>query len=182
MESLNMSWIIIPVSTFSGMLKWCADAPSKKFNSVFASYSRNPIAILLGAATIEAYANFAGHKVCLADWEKVIKSNRSFAEKLKHLFSKATKADLFPLRPYQDAMALIKFRGHLAHPRFHNEKAVRIGPLPTLFDHIDEDYPAAKVLEIATAFKTSLLKDLDLEDAPWKQSFVSRPDLDSPRG
>jgi hypothetical protein len=38
---------------------------------------------------------------------------------------------------------------------------------------------AAKVFEIATTFKESLLKDLDLEDAPWRQSFVSRPDMES---
>jgi hypothetical protein len=167
-----------PGIDFLRMLKWCTEAPSEKFNAVFAAYSRNPIAILLGAAAIEGYANYAGQKVCL-DWKEVIKCNRSFSEKLKHLFSSAKKEARLSRRPYQQTMALIKFRGHLAHPRFHHEKAVRRGPLPMLFDHIDADYPAAKVFKITTTFKNSLLKDLDLEDAPWRQSFASRPDLES---
>src|SRR5215207_3932681 len=62
-----------------------------------------------------------GHKVCV-DWAKVIKGNRSFSEKLKHLFSKANKEHLFSLRPYQDATALITSRDYLAHPRFHHER------------------------------------------------------------
>lgn len=167
-----------PGSDFLGMLKLCTEAPPKKFNAVFTAYSRNPIAILLGAAAVEGYTNYAGHRVC-KDWEEFIKRTRSFSEKLRHLFSVDKKTAKLSHRSYQDTMALIKFRGYLAHPRFNHHKEVREGPLPILFDHIDADYPAAEVFKIVTTFKDSLLKDLDLKDAVWRQSFVSRPDLES---
>jgi hypothetical protein len=74
------------------MLKQCAEAPPEKFNRVFAAYSRNPIAILLGAAAIEGYTNYAGHHIC-KDWNEYIKGNRSFPEKLRHLFSATENPD-----------------------------------------------------------------------------------------
>jgi hypothetical protein len=64
---------------------------------------------------------------------------------------------------------------NLAHPKFLHHKVVQKGPPPTVFDHVDADYPAAKVLKIATTFKDSLLKDLKLEDHSFRQSFVSPP-------
>lgn len=142
---------------------------SGKVNAVFAAYSRNPIAILLGAAAIEAYTNYAGCKLC-KDWEEFIKRNGSFSEKLKHPLLAATK-----LPSTRNGSIRIKFRGRLAHPRFDHVKEVRKGPPPTLFDHIDANYPAAKVLKIATKFKDSLLKDLDLKDTSLRASFVSPP-------
>ena len=92
------------------MLKWCTEAQPEKFNAVFAVYSRNPIAILLGAATVEGYTNYAGHNVC-KDWEEFVKGNRRFLEKLRHLFSTGEKTAKLSHRSYQDIMALIKFRG-----------------------------------------------------------------------
>jgi hypothetical protein len=163
-----------PGSDFLPMLKCCTEAQAAKFNAVFTAYSRNPIAILLGAAAIEAYTNYAGSKLC-KDWEQFIRGNRSFSEKLKHLLSSGNKATKHSERIYQDTIKLVNFRGCLAHPRFVHVKVVRKGPPPSLFDDVDADYPAAKVLKIATKFKDSLLKDLDLEDTPWRASFVSPP-------
>ena len=73
-------------------------------------------------------------------------------------------------------MQLISFRGaHLAHPKFLHHISVQKGPPPTVFDHVDADYSAAKVLEIAMKFKDSLLSDLKLDDSSWRQSYVSPP-------
>jgi hypothetical protein len=163
-----------PGSDFLPMLKRCAEAPATEFNAVFTAYSRNPIAILLGAAAIEAYTNYAGSKRC-RDWQKITSKNRSFAQKLKHLLASGNKAAKQGQRVYQDTIKLINFRGRLAHPRFVHVKVVRKGPPPDLFDDVDADYPAKKVLAIATKFKEALLKDLDLEDATRRASFVTLP-------
>jgi hypothetical protein len=169
-----------PGSDFLPMLKRCAEAPAAKFNAVFTAYSRNPIAILLGAAAIEAYTNYAGSKRC-KDWQEIISRNRSFPEKLKHLLSSGNKPTKHGERVYQDTIKLINFRGRLAHPKFVHVTVVRKGPPPDLFDDVDADYPAATVLAIATKFKEALLKDLDLEDASLRTSFVSPPAPPAPR-
>jgi hypothetical protein len=163
-----------PGTDFLPMLKCCVEAPETKFNAVFTAYSRNPIAILLGAAAIEAYTNYAGSKVC-KDCEQIISENRSFSQKLKHLLARGNKPTQQSKRVYQDAIKLINFRGRLAHPRFAHVTVVRRGPPPDLFDDVDADYPATEVLAIATQFKDSLLKDLDLADTPRRTSFVSPP-------
>jgi hypothetical protein len=173
-----MSCDIIPATIFYEcflrMLKWCAEVTPRNFKAVFAAYSRNPIAILLGAAAIEGYTNYAGHSLC-KDWEQFVKGSRRFSTKLKHVFSSCNKSSKLSQRVYQDTMTLVRFRGSLAHPRFIHLKEVRNGPPPILFDHIDVDYPAAKVFKVEGKFKDSLLKDLDLEDAYWRQSYVSPP-------
>ncbi len=157
------------------MLKRCAEAPPEKFNRVFAAYSRNPIAILLGAAAIEGYTNYAGHHIC-KDWNEYIKGNRSFPEKLRHVFSATENPKKTSGHVYQQTMRLIRFRGaHLAHPKFLHHTSVQKGPPPTVFDHVDADYSAAKVLQIATKFKDALLSDLKLDDYPFRQSYVSPP-------
>ena len=157
------------------MLKQCAEAPPEKFNRVFAAYSRNPIAILLGAAAIEGYTNYAGHHIC-KDWNEYIKGNRSFPEKLRHVFSATENPKKTSGHVYQQTMRLIRFRGaHLAHPKFLHHTSVQKGPPPTVFDHVDADYSAAKVLQIATKFKDALLSDLKLDDYPFRQSYVSPP-------
>jgi len=164
-----------PAHDFLAMLERCAEAPPEQFDSVFAAYSRNPIAILLGAAAIEGYTNYAGHHLC-KDWTQYIKGNRSFPEKLRYVFSATGNTDKLLGRVYQQTMQLISFRGDkLAHPKFLHNKVVQKGPPPTVFDDVDADYPAAKVLEIATTFKESLLEDLKLEDLSWRQSYVSPP-------
>ena len=94
---------------------------------------------------------------------------------MKHLLASGNKLAKHGERVYQDTIQLINFRGRLAHPRFVHVKVVRKGPPPNLFDDVDADYPAAKVLAIATQFKDSLLKDLDLGDTTWKASFVTPP-------
>jgi len=163
-----------PGSDFLPMLKCCTEAPETEFNAVFTAYSRNPIAILLGAAAIEAYTNYAGSKRCKG-WEQIISGNRSFSEKSKHLLSSGNNPTKHGKRVYQDTIKLINFRGRLAHPKFVHVKVVRKGPPPDLFDDVDADYPAAKVLAIATKFKEALLKDLDLKDTSLQTSFVSPP-------
>ncbi len=157
------------------MLKQCAEAPPAKFNRVFAPYSRNPIAILLGAAAIEGYTNYAGHHIC-KDWNEYIKGNRSFPQKLRHVFSATKNPEKLEGRVYQQTMRLISFRGaHLAHPKFLHHTSVQKGPPPTVFDHVDADYSATKVLEIATNFKGSLLSDLKLDDSSFRQSCYVSP-------
>jgi hypothetical protein len=104
-----------PGHDFLRMLKWCAEATPRKFNAVFAAYSRNPIAILLGAAAIEGYTNYAGHSLC-KDWEQFLKGSRAFSTKLKHVFSSCNKSSKLSQRVYQDTMTLVRFRGSLAHP------------------------------------------------------------------
>ena len=157
------------------MLKQCAEAPPEKFNRVFAAYSRNPIAILLGAAAIEGYTNYAAHHIC-KNWNEYIKGNRSFPEKLRHVFSSTKSTKKLCGRVYQQTMRLISFRGaHLAHPKFLHHTTVQKGPPPTVFDHVDADYSTAKVLEIATKFKNSLLSVLKLDDSSFRQSCYVSP-------
>jgi hypothetical protein len=164
-----------PGLDFLRMLIQCTEAPPEKFNSVFAACSRNPIAVLLAATAVEGYTNYAGHHLC-KDWTEYIKGHRSFAQKLEHVFSATEKTAKLSGSVYQQTMQLISFRGrNLAHPKFLHHKVVQKGPPPTVFDHVDADYPAAKVLKIATTFKDSLLKDLKLEDHSFRQSFVSPP-------
>jgi hypothetical protein len=162
-----------PGHDFLRMLRWCALAEPAKFNDVFAAYSRNPIAVLIGSAAIEGYTNYAGH-LCCKDWKEFIKGEGVFSKKLKRIFSSCEKPLDLSQGVYQQTVKLIQFRGSLAHPRFNHHKEVRDAPPPTLFDHIDFDYPAAKVLKIATGFKDSLLNDLQLEDLSWRQSYTSK--------
>ena len=68
------------------MLTQAAQAEQKHFNKCFASYARNPIAVLLGAAAIEGYTNYVGSNVS-RDWDSYIKTTKGFSEKLKRLFS-----------------------------------------------------------------------------------------------
>ena len=49
-----------PGLDFLRMLIQCTEAPPKKFNSVFAACSRNPIAVLLGAAALKATRTMLG--------------------------------------------------------------------------------------------------------------------------
>jgi len=162
-----------PGYDFMRMLKWCAEAESKKFNDVFGAYSRNPIAVLLGSAAIEGYTNYAGH-ICCKDWGEFIKPRRSFSDKLKYVFSSSRNPLDLSQGIYQQIVALIKFRGALAHPRFKHHKETRDTPPPTIFDDVDFDYPASKVLEIATSYRESLLKDLKLEDVWHRLGYVEK--------
>ena len=132
-----------PGSDFLPMLKCCTEAPETEFNAVFTAYSRNPIAILLGAAAIEAYTNYAGSKRC-KDWQEVISKNRTFAEKLKHLHASGNKAAKHEQRVYQDTIKLINFRGRLAHPRFVHVKVVRRGRHPT---YLTTSTPTTRLLK-----------------------------------
>ena len=94
---------------------------------------------------------------------------------MNHVFSTVDKTATLRHRVYQNTMKLIRFRASLAHPKFIHRKVARRGPPPILFDHVNADYPAARVLEIATNFKDSLLKDVDLKDASGRQGFISPP-------
>lgn len=153
------------------MLRWCAEAKEGAFNDVFAAYARNPIAVLLGSAAIEGYTNYAGHLSC-PNWSKYISGAKPFSERLKYVFSTCAKPLDLSQGIYQEAIALLKFRGSLAHPRFNHHVEVRSAPPPTIFDHVDFDYPAAKVFDIASRYRDALLDDLQLEDHWERQGYV----------
>lgn len=159
-----------PGYDFLRMLRWCAEADETAFRVVFAAYSRHPIAILLGGAGMEGYVNYAGHAV-IPDWAALTKGSKTFAQKLKLIFAAREKNISIGSGVYQEAIALITFRGSLAHPRFTHHIEQRDSPPPTLFDHIETDYPAARVLDIATRFRDSFLADVGLEDLWWRQAY-----------
>ena len=153
------------------MLRWCVEAEEQKFNDVFAAYSRNPIAVLLGSAAVEGYTNYAGH-LCCKDWNTYVKGAKPFSEKLKYVFEGCSKKVDLSGGIYQETVALLKFRGSLAHPRFNHHVERRDSPPPTIFDHVDFDYPALKVFGIVTRFKDTILTDLELQDLWWRQGYV----------
>ncbi len=163
-----------PGRDFIRMLEWCAEAESSAFDAVFAAYVRNPIAILLAGAAIEGYVNYAGHAL-VPNWDGFVKTARTFSGKLKRVFDERSKTVDLNLGVYQRTIALLTFRGSLAHPRFTQVVETRNSPPPTLFDHIDADYPATRVLEIATAFRDQFLSDVGLEDLWWTQGYRQRP-------
>lgn len=163
-----------PGRDFLRMLEWCAKADAPAFDAVFAAYARSPIAILLAGAAIEGYVNYAGHAV-VPKWDAYIKTARTFSEKLKRVFAERKKTVALDSGVYQRTIALLTFRGSLAHPRFTQHIEKRDSPPPTLFDHIEADYPASRVLEIATAFRDRFLADVGLDDLWWKQAYAAIP-------
>jgi hypothetical protein len=160
-----------PGYDFLLMLGWCAKADETAFRVVFAAYSRHPIAILLGGAAMEGYVNYAGHAI-VPDWTSFVKTTKSFSEKLKHIFTTRGKTISLGSGIYQEAIGLFTFRGSLAHPRFTHHVEQRDSPPPTLFDHIEVDYPAPRVLDIATRFRDRFLADVGLEDLWWRQGYA----------
>jgi hypothetical protein len=163
-----------PGYDFLRMLEWCAKADASAFVAVFAAYARSPIAILLAGAAIEGYVNYGGHAV-VPNWDAYVKSARTFSEKLKRVFAERKKTVALDSGVYQRTIALLTFRGSLAHPRFTQHIEKRGSPPPTLFDHIEADYPASRVLEIATAFRERFLADVGLHDFSWKQGYAETP-------
>ena len=159
-----------PGYDFLRMLGWCAKADEQAFRAVFAAYSRDPIAILLGGAAIEGYVNYAGHSI-VHDWASQVKITKTFSEKLKLIFEKRGSRPRLDSGIYQETIELIKFRGSLAHPRFNHHIEKRDSPPPTIFDHVEVDYPAKRVLELATQFRDTFLADVGLEDMWWKQGY-----------
>ncbi len=160
-----------PGFDFLRMLGWCAQAKEEPFRVIFAAYARDPIAIFIGGAAVEGYVNYAGHAV-VADWAAFTKGHKTFSQKLKQVFAARGKNISIGSGVYQEAISLITFRGSLAHPRFTHHIEQRDSPPPTLFDHIQADYPAARVLDVATRFKDSFLADVGLEDLWWRQSYA----------
>jgi hypothetical protein len=163
-----------PGRDFLRMLEWCATADAGAFDAVFAAYARSPIAILLAGAAIEGYVNYAGHAV-VPNWEDYVKTAKTFSDKLKRVFAERKKTVALDSGIYQRTIALLTFRGSLAHPRFTRRVEKRDSPPPTLFDHIETDYPATRVLEIATRFRERFLADVGLDDLWWKQGYAEIP-------
>ncbi len=160
-----------PGRDFLRMLEWCAKAEEAAFNAVFAAYARNPIAILLAGAAIEGYVNYAGGAV-VPNWDAYVTTSKTMSQKLKRVFTERGKTVATDSGVYQQTIALLKFRGFLAHPRFSHRVEKRSSPPPTLFDHIDADYPATRVLEITTRFRERFLADVGLDDLWWKQAYA----------
>jgi hypothetical protein len=163
-----------PGRDFLRMLEWCASAESPAFDAVFAAYARSPIAILLAGAAIEGYVNYAGHAV-VPNWDAFIKTGKTFSDKLKRFFAARNKTIALDGGIYQRTIALLTFRGSLAHPRFTQLVEKRDSPPPTLFDQTETDYPASRVLEITTAFRARFLADVGLHDLWWKQGYAQIP-------
>jgi hypothetical protein len=161
---------------FLRMLDYCREAGEEDFRKVFAGYARNPIAVLLGGAAIEGYANYVGHSV-VSDWDAFIKVTRPLGEKLKRIFLERQAVVDLGAGIYQEAIAFVKFRGSLAHPRFTHHIEERDSPPPTIFDHTDFDYPASRVWQIVTIFRDRFLSDVGFEDFWWSQGYaeISRP-------
>ncbi len=160
-----------PGFDFLRMLKWCAAAKEQEFHQMFASYVRSPMAVLLGAAAIEGYINYAGH-LLVRDWTTFIKTTKTSGEKLKMIFEARGRAIDLGSGVYQKTTALLNFRGAIAHPRFTHHVEKRSTPPPTIFDHSQFDYPASKVLSIVEDFRQALLTDLKLNDLWWKQRYA----------
>ncbi len=133
-----------------------------------------PIAVLLAGAAIEGYVNFAGHAL-VPNWDDYVNTAKTFSDKLKRVFAHRKKTVALGSGIYQRTIALLTFRGSLAHPRFTRLVQKRNSPPPTLFDHIETDYPATRVLEIATGFRDRFLADVGLEDFWWKQGYAEIP-------
>lgn len=57
-----------PGHDFLRMLDWCRAAKEEDFRKVFTGYARNPVAVLLGGATVEGYVNYVGHSI-IPDWD-----------------------------------------------------------------------------------------------------------------
>jgi hypothetical protein len=159
-----------PGYDFLRMLRWCAEADETAFAAMFAAYSRSPIAVLLGGAAIEGYLNYAGHAL-VQDWPNYVKTTKTFSDKLKRIFKDRKPGVSLGSGIYQETIVLLNFRGSLAHPRFTDHVEKRDSPPPTLFDHVEADFPASRVLDIATRFRDSFLGDVGLEDLWWRQSY-----------
>lgn len=159
-----------PGYDFLRMLGQCAEADETAFRAVFAPYSRHPIAILLGGAAMEGYVSYVGHAV-VPDWASFVTPRMTFSEKLKGIFKVRGKNVSLGSGIYQQAIALAKFRGSLAHPRFTHHIEQRDSPPPNLFDHIEADYPAARVFDIVTRFRETFLGDVGLDDLWWIQKY-----------
>lgn len=160
-----------PGYDFLRMLKWCAAAPHDDFHRMFASYARAPIAVLLGAAAVEGYINYAGH-LLVPNWSDFIKVTKTVGDKLKKLFEARGLAVDLSSGVYQKTTSLLNFRGSIAHPRFIRHIEERGTPPPTIFDHAQFDYPAEKVLSIVEDFRRALLNDLSLDDLWWEQHYA----------
>ena len=160
-----------PGFDFLRMLKWCAAAKEEEFHQMFARYARAPMAVLLGSAAVEGYANYAGH-LLVQDWAAFSKTTKTFGEKLKKIFQARGLSIDLSSDVYQETTALLNFRGSLAHPRFTHHIEERSSPPPTIFDHTQFDYPAQQVLAIVEGFRTALLADLRLDDLWWEQRYA----------
>ena len=160
-----------PGYDFVRMLGWCNEVSEEDFRKVFAGYARNPLAVLLGGAAVEGYVNYAGHAV-VPQWDAYIKTPRTIAEKLKCIFAAREAAIDLGSGIYQQTIAFIKFRGSLAHPRFVHHIEERHAPPPTIFDHTDFDYPAARVWKVVKGFRDQFLTDVGLEDLWWRQGYA----------
>jgi hypothetical protein len=163
-----------PGYDFLRMLDWCVKADATAFDAIFPAYARSPIAILLAGAAIEGYLNYAGHAL-VPDWEHCVRTAKTFSQKLKRIFTAREKTVVLDSGVYQRAIALVTFRGSLAHPRFTHTVEARESPPPTQFDHVEADYPATRVLEIATSFRDSFLADVGLDDLWWRQHYAEIP-------
>jgi hypothetical protein len=160
-----------PGFDFLRMLNWCAAAKEEEFHRMFASYARAPMAVLLGAAAVEGYINYAGH-LLVPNWSDFIKTTKTSGDKLKRIFEARGQPIELSSGIYQQTKSLLKFRGSIAHPRFTHHIEKRSSPPPTIFDHAQFDYPASKVLSIVEDFRTALLKDLKLDDLSWRRRYA----------
>lgn len=160
-----------PGFDFLRMLKCCAEASEPDYNRVFAAYSRSPISVLLGAAAVEGYINYAGH-LLVPSWIDYVKTTKTSSDKMKKIFgARGLPIDLSG-GIYQQTTALLGFRGSIAHSRFNHLIEERSTPPPTIFDHAKFDYPASRVLKIVEEFRAALLKDLKLDDLWWRERYA----------
>jgi hypothetical protein len=74
----------------------------------------------------------------------------------------------------QRVVNLFQMRRLLVHPEFQDACEERSSPLPSLFDHVEVDYPTAKSREIAESFREGLLRDSKLEDPWWTQGYAEK--------
>ena len=157
---------------FSRML---ANAPTEKFNQVFAAEARNPLGVIVAACAIEGYIHFVGKQVD-KDWDEFTKQNNAVKDRIEHIYSLLQKPVDFGSGLIQQVTQLFKTRRALVHPQLQRTKAEGSSPPQTVFERVDTDFPAAKSWEIAKDFRETILRDSNVKDFWHTTGFVEKDD------
>ena len=162
-----------PGHDFVRFIRWLDEAPPEKFNQVFADYARSPLGVILASCAIEGYINYVGHHVD-AKWDEFTKERTSVRNRIERIYSCLRKPVDFGGGVMQQVVNLFQMRRLLVHPEFQDTREERSSPPPSLFDHVEVEYPTGKSREIAESFREVLLRDSKLEDLWWTQGYAEK--------
>jgi len=162
-----------PGYDFVRFIGWLEEAPPETFNHVFAAYARNPLGVIIASCAIEGYINYVGHHVD-PKWEEFTKERGSVKDRIERIYSLLKKPVDFGSGVMQQVIQLFQMRRRLVHPQFQDTREERSSPPPNLFDHVDVDFPAANSRQITESFRDTLLRDAQMEDLWWRQSYAQK--------